>query len=239
MPRRHYRHDVYDDTERGQEGRETERHPVPVIRRRHGSQSSRSGELVDPFQDMNGAMRRFQEDVDRTLGAGFGFGSMFGEHGLMTSFDRMFDEAASGFTGAVANAHGGSGTYFYESKTRTVGPDGRVHEEHVRTTPDEYGNPQTKRTVRDGDSVRETNPMDEEAFLPFGRPHGMIRDPRREPEVIVEEVDDDDTSRSERNSRRRARRHDGDVEVEEITEPHPQSTRDWMRERYRQWRHRR
>lgn len=238
MPHRHHhRHDVYDDTGRGQAGQEIERYPVPVVRRRQNRPTAEENAVVDPFHDMDGAMRRLQQDVDQAFG-GWGLSSMFGNRGLMGSFDRMFDEAANGFSSAIADAQNGQGTYYYESKTRTIGPDGRVHEEHIRTAPDQHGNPETRRTVRDGDSLREMGPFETRPHLPPASSSGAHR-PYHEPEVIIEEIDDDDDGiAARRNSRRRPREHHGDVQVEEIVEPRHPSTRDWMRERYRQWRYR-
>lgn len=66
----------------------------------------------------------------------------------MESMDRMMDEMHSG----INNNNNSNSSFFYESRTRTVGPDGRVHEEVVRTAPGADGNPETTRQVRDGNN---------------------------------------------------------------------------------------
>lgn len=247
MPRSRHHHDVYDDTDRGDERHEMERHRVPVVPHRHHQDRERSRAVVDPFHDMHSAMRGFHEEAERSL-AGWGFGSMFGDHGrgsMFSSFDRMFDDAFASMSNVPENARDGRGTYFYESRTRTVGPDGRVHEEHVRTTPDEDGNPQTRKTVRDAETEGEMDPFWRGVSSPFGQqPYGMIEDPRLDEEVIVEEIDSSDEEGrhghdgSHRHSSRRHRHH---VEVQEFDDgdAHPHSSPSgWMRQRYNQWRNR-
>lgn len=245
MPRSHHHHDIYDDTGRGDERHELERYRVPVTRHRHDRGQERSRAVVDPFHDMDSEMRRFQEETERSM-TDWGFGSMFGNHGrggMLSSLDRMFDDAFASMSNVAENAGDGRGTYVCESRTRTVGPDGRVHEEHVRTTPDEHGNPQTRRTVRDAESEREMDPFWRGLRSPFGQqPYGMIEDPRLDEEVIVEEFDSSDDERHHDGSHRRSsRRYREDVEVQEIDDGHPRpqsSPSGWMRQRYNHWRNR-
>lgn len=250
MPRsRRHHHDVYDDTNLGDQRHEMERHEhhrVPVTRREHHD-SSRSRAVVDPFRDMGQEMRRFHEETQRSMG-GWGFGSMFGaphgrDAGFFSSFDRMFDDAFTSMSNVADNAPDGRGSYFYESRTRTVGPDGRVHEEHVRTTPDEHGHPRTKRSVRDAESEREMDPFWRGVRSPFGQePYGMIDDGRRSDDVIVEELESSDEENPRvRHRDRSSRRHrdDADVQVIEEHDHRPQSRPgDWMKQRYDQWRNR-
>lgn len=197
--------------------------------------------------DMHGAMHRFQQDMERSFG-GFGFSSMFGSDragsgggGLFGSFDRMFDQA---FSTMSSDNHNGNGSYYFESRTRTVGPDGRVREEHVRTVPDAEGNPQTRHTVCGAESESGMDPF-YSGIGGYDRGYERIPDVDREPEIIVEEVDDDDmiaeeeAERRRSRGRRRPRSHYGDVEVEEIVdepEERLQSTGEWMRDSYRRWR---
>lgn len=185
-------------------------------------------------------MQRFQEETERSLGA-WGFGSLFGDApgrggGIFSSFDRMFDDAFASM-GNVANGQGG-GQYFYESHTRTVGPDGQVHEEHVRTTPDENGNPRTSRTVRDGE---ERGSVWRGLRSPFEQDMpGMIGGRHHEDDVIVEELDcsDDEDERwgeyQGQLPRNRYERRDVDVMEEDDTRP-SQRPGEWVRQRYNRW----
>lgn len=180
-------------------------------------------------------MERFHSDIGRA----FGFDSMFSDRqGIMgfgmTSLEPFLNEAFSTLENQARGGANGGGTYFYESRTRTVGPDGRVHEEVVRTAPDEEGRMRTRRTVRDGDMREERR-----SRIPWSsRRDGRSDD--RLPDVIVEEVDDEEEERRESRQRRRPPYNYGDVEVEEIEDGHQGggSPAEWMRERYRRWRNR-
>lgn len=194
--------------------------------------------------DMQGTMQRFHQDMERSFG-GFGLPSMFGGDrggGLFGSFDRMFDSA---FANMANDTPRGNSSYFFESRTRTVGPDGRVREEHVRTVPDAEGHPQTRRTVRDAERERELDPFFSGIGGGYDRRYDRIAGANREPEIIVEEVDDDEVMEEEEEERRRnrgrrrQRSNYGDVEVEEIVDEPAErgaGAGDWMRDRYRRWR---
>lgn len=240
MPRYSRHHDVYDDTGRHYRNNPDSMSRVPVIRRRSASPDSYPA--ADPFMDMQGAMQRFHQDMERSFG-GFGLTSMFGGDrggGMFGSFDRMFDNP---FAHMANDTRNGNGSYFFESRTRTVGPDGRVREERVRTVPDAEGIPRTRRTVRDADTERDLDPFFSGIGGRYDRRYDRIAGRHREPEIIVEEVDDDEVMEEEERRRHRGRRRQrsnhGDVEVEEIVDEPAErgpGAGDWVRDRYRRWR---
>lgn len=165
--------------------------------------------------------RAAERDMDHAFGGGL-FGGMFGNmQNMMTSMDHMFDDVHAN----AGPASGGS--YYYESRKMTVGPDGRVHEETVRTVPDEHGNPTTSRTVRDGDRVEE--------IAPSGRIHGH-RSSRMDDDVVIEEVDEHGEPVREERLVRRSSRDERDARGRERMHAH--SGGSWLRDRYNQWRSR-
>lgn len=125
------------------------------------------------------------------------FGMM---RGMMSSVDRMFDEmAASELDPNYRGGGSSSGTFFYESKTRTVGPDGIVREETVRTTPGADGRPETRRTVRESDGVSGVGRYAADPYVTHGDQGPMPRvmndgydraQAVTEPDVVIEELDE-------------------------------------------------
>lgn len=229
MPLPH-RHDIYDDT--GAVGprhtRQPGRRSEPPSRRRHARappDAMNALDAWDPF-DMDGAMSRLQEESERALGA-WGFGSLFGDAparrgGLFSSFDGMFND----LLGSATTSAESSSTYVY------VDPDGRVHEEHVRTVLDENGQPRTSRTVRNGE-VGDGGWSAFDQAMP-----GMIGGPQRDAGVIVEELDSsgDEAQGGGHHGEWSARTGQEGVEVieEERERPRPHPA-EWMRQRYNQW----
>lgn len=201
-------HDIYDDTRYGRDayydGRE--RHPRRTRQRRgerhdgrqvqpdiwDGSHEYRS-RMERPHA--HGIMERQMDPFEMTpFGSSMFGGSLFGAmNGMMASFDRMFDEMTAGNGFRNADGDGRGGTYFYESKTRTIGPDGRVREEVVRTAPGSDGHPETRRSVREGDDVRGMDPfaidMDQGGWN-ARHGYGQDRITPAEDDVIVEELDE-------------------------------------------------
>lgn len=228
MPLSH-RHDIYDDTgavaprHTRQPGRRSER----PSRRPHARAPADAFGAFDAFDafDMDGAMSRLQEEGERALG-GWGFGSLFGDTpaprgGLFASFDGMFND----LLGSATTSAQSSSTYVY------VDPDGRVHEEHVRTVLDENGQPRTSRTVRDG-NVGEGGWSAFDQVMP-----GMIGGPQRDAGVVVEELDSsgDEAHGGGHHAEWSPRTGHGAVEViEEDARPRPHPA-EWMRQRYNQW----
>eukprot|EP00177_Eucheuma_denticulatum_P003234 GFKZ01005846.1.p1 GENE.GFKZ01005846.1~~GFKZ01005846.1.p1 ORF type:complete len:232 (+),score=31.30 GFKZ01005846.1:246-941(+) len=230
MPRFPGYYDIYDDTR--QVAPPTR---VPSHHRRSGAPIAPVDPFFGPPDEFRGAMERFHSDIGRA----FGFDSMFGDrHGTMgfgmPSFSPFLNDAMSALENHARDGASGGGTYYFESRTRTVGPDGRVHEEVVRTAPDEEGRMRTRRSVRDGDIRDERRSRVQRSPRYDGR-----RDDRL-PDVIVEEVDDEEEERRQRRQRRRPAYNHGDVEVEEIQDGRQEggTPAEWMRERYRRWRNR-
>lgn len=188
------RHDIYDDTRYGHDARREEQRARSSRRSRYRRDErrdeGRNDWLAAPFG--HGMM---PEDpfagfgmMESPHGNGFGGGSLFGAmRGMMSSMDRMFEDMTSS-SRMMSGQNGGSGggTYYYESKTRTVGPDGRVREEVVRTTPGSDGRPQTQRSVREGDDAREMGPFS----VGFENDPNQPRIDNGEPDVVVEELDE-------------------------------------------------
>lgn len=76
------------------------------------------------------------------------FGSLMNPFASMTqSIDRMMQDAIASGDGGNGNS---SSTFYYESRTRTVGPDGHVREEVVRRRPGADGTTETQHQVREG-----------------------------------------------------------------------------------------
>lgn len=167
-----------------------------------------------PAAEMDGFFRRAERDMERAFGGGLFSGNMFG--GAMSSFDRMFDDAT-----AMMNdgPDGSSSTYYYKSHTKTMGPDGVVREETVTTKPGADGNPETRRTVREGDRIAEYGPHSRAVRGPTPRSS-------RNDDVIIEEIDDDEDDGREprwgRSSREESARHHA-------------SGANWFRDRYNRW----
>eukprot|EP00178_Gracilaria_changii_P023469 TRINITY_DN70_c0_g1_i1.p1 TRINITY_DN70_c0_g1~~TRINITY_DN70_c0_g1_i1.p1 ORF type:complete len:236 (-),score=39.39 TRINITY_DN70_c0_g1_i1:593-1300(-) len=235
MPHHHHRRrqlDVYDDTQYAAHPSEqitVHHHPSPSRERRRRNRTPDSQLALDPLHPMSDAMARMERDFARAFESPFG-GGLFGPmSGIMSSFDRMFDDFAS--ASAAAN-----GSYYYESSTTTVGPDGRVRQETVRTTPDADGNPQTSRFVSEGDHVRDYDPYHRHAI------QGSRRHPL-EDDVVVEEVDEDDDCLSPSRRRHDARGRN-DASDEERSRSHEYDDRqnnpmNWVKERIGRWRSRR
>lgn len=134
----------------------------------------------------------------------FGDGLFGMMRGMMSSMDRMFDEMAA----STMDNHGGGGgggggnTFYYESKTRTVGPDGIVREETVRTVPGADGRPETRRTVREGESAPGMGRFRADAHEMYDSQDAMPRvmndgypgypgvQAAPEPDVVIEELDE-------------------------------------------------
>ena len=169
-------------------------------------------------------MMPFFGEMDSFFDRPFGAGPMMGGFGsMMTNFDRMFDDMARGMDASS----GGNGTYFYESRSTTIGPDGRVHEERVTTRPDSHGNPETRRTVRDGDRVTESGPFQGMPGNFRGIEGRRHRHDVEEDPVVIEELDDDDnhptsTPRRGDHNNRDNRNQGG-----------------WLHNKYREWRNNR
>ncbi|KAI0562660.1 hypothetical protein FGB62_55g134 [Gracilaria domingensis] len=206
MPHRYRRaHDIYDDTQYAPHSSDripVHHYPPPARERRRRNRVPDNQLSVQPHHPMSDAMARMEQDFARAFESPFGT-SMFGPMtGIMSSFDRMFDEFAS------ASASG-NGTYYYESSTTTVGPDGRVREETVRTTPGADGNPQTSRFVREGDQLRDSDPY--QRYRIQGSHHHPLAD-----DVVVEEVEEDDDCLNPRHRNDGRDRNDASDEERQI-----------------------
>ncbi|CAN8064570.1 unnamed protein product [Agarophyton chilense] len=236
MPHRHHRsHDVYDDTQYAPHPSDqvtVHHYPSPSHhrRRRHRAPDHHL-QNPDPFHPVNDAMALMERDFARAFESPFGaapFGSMAG---IMSSFDRMFDQFASASASA---SPAGNGTYYYESSTTTVGPDGRMRQETVRTEPDADGNPHTSRFVTEGDQLR-NDPYNTYSIQPA--PVNPIDD-----RVIVEEVEqDDDCLRPPEGHHPRDRHHAYDEERHRpnARDNHQNTTANWMKDKFNRWRSRR
>lgn len=148
---------------------------------------------------------RMRARDEPTLVSDSPFNGMFGMmRGMMMSMDRLFDDFATS-TMHFSEGHAstfecrpGSGTYFYQSKTRSVGPDGRMREETVQTRRGSNGHPETRRTVRHGNNVEanQQGNASSRTFRHSAMPRTMYDDePRqgyvaREPDVVIEELDE-------------------------------------------------
>lgn len=186
-----------------------------------------------------------------------GHGGMFGDglfgmvRGMMSSVDRMFDDMAASAAGMNDRGQP-SGTFYYESKTRTVGPDGIVREETVRTAPGADGRPETRRTVREGDGAPGAARFGANGYGAYGDQRAMPRmmDDYRvphvahEPDVVIEELDEYGNVVASNDSNSDVRQEDQHYFDErdrreryemphEMNEDRPQS---WWQDRYRQWR---
>lgn len=235
----HRRYDVYDDT--GHMREYHHHHPGRALAHHQYGHDN----MFDMMEGMHREMQRHSFPM---------FGSMMqGMHSLFDSFDRAFEHSTPG-----------ESTYYYQSHTRTVGPDGRVVEETVRTTPGPSGRPETSRTVRDADGNEHVTKAEGE-FPPMQPPFAAIEDAhrsfdngwrawpfseraypqhdtRRLPPAQVEEIHDDDTSTdAHRNHSRRAWWRDRDEPIveepndnEDTTTQQPRT----FRERARAWRNR-
>ncbi|PXF49533.1 hypothetical protein BWQ96_00603 [Gracilariopsis chorda] len=227
MPHRHRRpHDVYDDTQYAPLSNDeitVHHYPSSSHERQwhHNHQQQQypyhDNQLVqpiEPFDNMGRTIARMEREMMRAFEAPFG-GGVFDQIGnVMSSFDRMFDNMNN-----PASAPPGS-TYYYESSTTTVGPDGQVHQETVRTRPGADGNPETTRYVRDGDQVRRAHPQDRIE----SSPHNPIND-----DVIIEEVDDDDDLAPSSERRGDQRHHNRD------NLNRRNSAGGWIRDRFNNW----
>lgn len=159
-------------------------------------------------------MARMEQEMTRAFESPFG-GGFFGQMGsMMSSFDRMFENMANP---ASAPPHG---TYYYESSTTTVGPDGQVHQETVRTRPGADGRPETTRYVRDGDQVQRVDPRDRLE----GSRHSPIDD-----DVIVEEIDDDEYVPPS------SERHEDQTHHNRDNRNRRTSPGGWIRDRFNNW----
>lgn len=217
-------------------------------------------EVGDPFGGM--LFGGMPEDLGR---GGSGFGGMFDSmlQGMQRSFGEMERQMERAFEEAAAQSRdgrdgrGGGTTYFYESMTRSVGPDGKVREERVRTKPGRDGRPETKRVVRDESGREHVTRTEGEIprFGEFARDFGRIggyghEGYNRLPDpVLVEEVHDDDEDHGRHgarrtHSRRRSRRCEGEPIVEEpddssgVVSDHGSDEHRGIRHRMRAWRNR-
>lgn len=313
LPTMPHRHDIYDDTAYAQPRSADRRHGHST--RDRGSRDRRHdapppshayqppAHYPQPPQDvtphpqdtphstMQRDMDRALSSAERDMAAMFGTGaSIFG--GILSSVDRLFDDMTTGFASTDANGRQ-KGSYFYESRTTTVGPDGRVREETVRTTPGQDGKPQTHRDVREGDQATWNSTRLPGEHLWHGQPplgypgghpypyantnphahphqgyahghghgHGYARRQPAEPDVIVEELDEngnvvnsnvppgargapllEDRRTAEqrhREQRHREQRHSEQRHSEQRHGGHPREDEQrgsWFQERYKQWR---
>lgn len=226
------------------------RHLAPSNRvRAHRQQSGPGSTQFAPFQapvdDFQGATEQFHSDIGRA----FGFDSMFNDHECIMGFhmfsleslqELFFDEALSLLENLVLDVTSVGETCYCESSTRTIGLDGRVHEEVLRTAHDGERCMRTSRAVRDGDMREERRTR----IRPSSR-RDCWADNRR-PDVIVEEIDDEEEEGRESTQCGGPADTHGDVELEEVEveeiseDGHPEgsSSADWIRERYRGWRNR-
>ncbi len=174
------RYDVYDDTGRNSRGTRVRRtHSARDVTRRHSARQ-RPDTMASLF-----------EQFDRDMA---------------TFHDSFFPAIFGGPNGRIDNQYGG-GTYMYESHTSTMGPDGRMTTETIRTRPGRDGRPETQRIHRDA-SGRETrtttHEMPPNPFDDFGWPF-TSRLPAPAPVEVQEITDEDDARVSRRRSSRRRR----------------------------------
>lgn len=252
-------------TENSFSGAPVEHYQNPYGDRTHELDVSPPGSsLLESMFPSPWGFQRSDQQMQRRMPEGSLFNDgMFGMmQGMMSSMDRMFDEMASSsmMTSRQFQSSGGgdghsNGTFVYESRTRTVGPDGVVREETVRTTPGTDGRPETRRTVREGNDITEMPPeYGANSFNVMGnmdmpRIMGDNNDNGRnsgEPEVIVEELDEDgnviatNNSRTSRSVASRAYAERNHNQSHEEYAPHGEENdtghRSWWQNRYRRWR---
>lgn len=105
---------------------------------------------------------------------------------MMSSMDRMFDD----MTRASGHQSSSSSSYFYESRTRTVGPDGVVREEVVREQPGQDGRPHTTRQVRQTDQYGRVTEGQGQSQGQSNRSGRIEGDEVNNNDVVIEELDE-------------------------------------------------
>lgn len=205
------RYDVYDDTGRNSRGTRARnsRSARDVARRR--TTRHRNDGWLSLFEEFDRDMATFHDSF---------FPMMFGNDNDGGGNAREYNRRV--------NASSNGGTFMYESHTSTMGPDGRVTTETIRSRPGRNGRPETQRIHRDAtgrETRTTTNEMPPNPFDGFGWPftshlpapapveireitdeddariarsHSSRRN--REPRVVVEEPDDDYEARPRRSS---------------------------------------
>lgn len=264
MPLHSRRHDVYDDTRYGPQGaidyphddyehrRAARRHhrrrndpyydypgpqhhpvaPLPLTPF-HPMDPWALGPTMDPFYPMDPYINRGEQQMDRGI-TPFPTPNLF--RGMMTSFDRLWDEMTTNSIPHPSTFQNHPGShYYYESKTRTVGPDGRVHEETVRTVPGADGQPETRRTVREGEhNAHMRSVFDAQIPHPALSHHNPYSSDN---DVIVEELDEDGNVIRDDSPTRRRSRSSRDEEHYHRAYQNEHSD-NWLRNQYRRWRSR-
>lgn len=235
------RFDIYDDTARAP--RRSAR--VPRANRdnrdasldmgRRAERRARAGASNNRYGENDGGLSLFEQfDRDMDIFQSSVFGDFFGDRSAGDAVSRRRDGNRNSFFGDMrpfasfnsssGDNGGGSGfsNYVYESHTETMGPDGRVRRETVRSRPGADGRPATERIVHDEATGRSHRTTSRHAPVPsmlddmfsFGlnsfntrRPMGVP--PPGDGNVEIRDVTEEEhyASASNRSSRRSSARN--------------------------------
>lgn len=231
------------ESSRRSDAREPSHRSGKSSRRSGGGESSRHPSRALAVRDEQPTHAPANSLFDDMLGLNMPAG-MFGLARALDGFEHAIGEMErnaqnSGMFGGVdrtwgemeraaldGNAMPSGSAFYYESTKSTMGADGRVHRETVRTQTGSDGRLETKRVVRDADGREtETRSPGELPPSPF-TPGGLIHDfanfgamhPQPPPPARVEEITEKEDRRARRKSSKKSKQDMQRIVVEEPDE---------------------